>query len=42
MVQSDAKCGTDFREAILAKNKQIQNMVLKGREHVQKGEYSKR
>tara|TARA_Y100000589_G_scaffold238939_1_gene226365 strand:- start:1523 stop:2551 length:1029 start_codon:yes stop_codon:yes gene_type:complete len=29
------------REAILAKNKQIQNMILKGREHVQKGEYSK-
>ncbi len=30
-----------FREDILAKNKQIQSMILKGREHVQKGEYSK-
>ena len=41
MVQSDAKYGTDSREDILAKNKQIQNMILKGRKHVQKGEYSK-
>ena len=41
MIQTDAKYDTDFQEAILAKNKQIQSMVLKGRDHVQKGEYSK-